>query len=158
MNTFWYLASPYTKYPYGVEAAFQEVAKNAALLVLAKVPVFCPITHTHPLAMYVGDADNHDTWLRADLPMMHSAHGMIRLEMEGWEDSYGMEFEENYFLNAKKPVVSMTPGLVPLHQLAFALSQPDPQPSLGPLEGQRRMSEPTQHPSRTLRVSWGDPR
>ena len=44
---FWYLATPYSKFPGGLDAAYVEACKAQALLIKAGVPVFCPISHTH---------------------------------------------------------------------------------------------------------------
>lgn len=115
MNTkFWYLATPYTKYPYGVEAAFQLAARNAGILARKGVPIFSPIAHTHPLAMAASlDPLNGDFWLKLDEPMMHAAYGLVMLMAESWELSNGMKVELEIFQKAKKPVIWMKPGVVP---------------------------------------------
>lgn len=117
--TYWYLASPYSKYPGGLEEAFAIVCRNAALLVQNKVPVFCPIAHTHPLAVH-GQLDpyDHDIWLPADEPMMHSAKGLIILAMDGWRASKGVRVEREFFQAAGKPEIFMDPGIIPYGLLA----------------------------------------
>ena len=112
--SFYYLASPYSKFPGGIDAAFEEVCREAALLVRAGVPVYSPIAHTHPVAIH-GDIDpfDHNIWLEADRTFMEAAKGMILCRMEGWETSYGIGKELEYFQAAGKPVIHMTPGLVP---------------------------------------------
>ncbi len=113
MGTFWYLASPYTKYAEGPEAAFREVCRNGALLLLAGIPVFSPIAHTHPISVHGGIEAGRTFWLAADKPFMHTSQGMIILEMDGWQDSEGVSAETAYFLYARKPIITMTPGRVP---------------------------------------------
>lgn len=54
--SYWYLASPYSKYPAGIEAAFQDICKQTALLIRHKIPVYSPIAHTHPVAIH-GEID-----------------------------------------------------------------------------------------------------
>lgn len=94
VDTFWYLASPYTKYEAGVEEAFSQVAMAAGELMKHKVPVFCPITHSHPIAMNADlPLNDHDFWLNADWPIFDCASGVIILEMKGWEDSFGVQEE-----------------------------------------------------------------
>lgn len=112
--TFFYLATPYSKYPAGLDAAFQEACRNAGLLIAAKIPVFCPIAHTHPIAMACEiDALDHSIWLPADQPMMDAACGIIVVMMDGWFESRGIEHELEAFTKAGKPIVYMEPGEVP---------------------------------------------
>jgi hypothetical protein len=111
---FWYLATPYSKYVPGIEAAFIEASKQAALLTRAGVPVFSPIAHTHPVAHY-GNLDplDHSIWLEADRTFMEAARGIIVCRMDGWAESYGVKFEIDAFERMGKPVVHMIPGFVP---------------------------------------------
>jgi len=127
---FWYIASPYSKYPgTGIVGkilshmvrvhvyprlarrvllwlAFIEASKVSCELVRKRIPVYCPIAHTHPLAIF-GKADplDHKVWLPADLPMMKSAHGLIVVKMPGWDESYGIAQEVDEFVVAGKPVL-----------------------------------------------------
>ncbi len=113
-NTLWYVASPFSKYPDGIEEAFKVVARETARLVKRKIPVFSPITHTYPIALY-GEMDqlDHTIWLPCDEPMMRACTGIIMLRMESWEKSYGMQVEYDTFVASGKPVVWMIPGEVP---------------------------------------------
>ena len=112
--TFLYLASPYSKYKHGIHKAHQAACEATALLVQAGIPVFSPIAHTHDVAIY-GRLDPlaHTLWMPADRPFMEAAKGMILLTLEGWEESYGVEIEMNYFASARKPVYWMAPGQIP---------------------------------------------
>lgn len=112
--TFYYLATPYSKYDGGLEEAFAEACLQTALLVQAKVPVFSPIAHTHPIAMRAGmNPLDHTIWLPCDRPMMDAAYGIIVCMMAGWADSYGVQHEIDVFRDAGKPIVFMKPGIVP---------------------------------------------
>jgi hypothetical protein len=112
--SYFYLASPYSKYHAGIEVAFGIVCQNAALLVQAGIPVYSPIAHTHPIAIH-GDIDplDHSIWLPADKPFMDAACGLIVCQMAGWKDSYGVSFEIEAFKKAFKPIHMMEPGIVP---------------------------------------------
>lgn len=112
--SFWYLATPYSKYPAGIEAAHAEACQQAALLVRAGVPVYCPIAHTHPIAIH-GDIDpfDHKIWLEADRTFMEAAKGLVVCCIEGFGESYGIAHEVLHFNKANKPVVYMKPGEVP---------------------------------------------
>jgi hypothetical protein len=113
--SFYYLATPYSKYINGPERAFKEAAAQAAVLVRAGIPVFSPIAMTHPIAIE-GDLDplDHEIWLEADRTFMEAAKALIVCEMEGWAESYGVEEEIKAFRRMGKPVIYMTPGTVPL--------------------------------------------
>ena len=103
---FYYLGTPYSKYPYGTEAAFETAAAIAGELLKQAVPIFSPIAHSHPLAQY-GNIDplDHKIWLPADRPMMDAAAGLIVAKMEGWRESYGLTHEIEVFTAARKPVL-----------------------------------------------------
>lgn len=115
---YWYLASPYSKYPAGLVAAFEEVSRNAGVLAKAGIAVFSPIAHTHPVAIYSGlDPLDHSLWLPFDKPMMDGAKGMIALKMDSWETSFGMKVEADNFQALGKPVIYMEPGSIPAELL-----------------------------------------
>jgi hypothetical protein len=111
---FYYIATPYSKFPGGLEEAFKIACEQTALLLREGVPAYSPIAHTHPIAIY-GNIDplDHDLWMRVDVPMMASAYGLIVVEMDGWRESRGVAAEIKTFRAAGKPVTHMTPGIVP---------------------------------------------
>ncbi len=107
-DEYWYLASPYSKYPAGLERAFQVVAAGAAVLIKNDIKVYSPIAHTHPIAIY-GKMDplDHKIWLPADEPFMRRAYGLLVYKMVTWEDSYGIGIEIKDFKEAGKPIVHL---------------------------------------------------
>lgn len=114
MSGYWYLASPYTKYPHGLDAACEVACQAAGLLIRGGVNVFAPIPMSHAIAMASGiDPLDHKIWLPLDLPFMQTAIGLIMLRAESWESSYGMKVELETFRAAGKPVRWMEPGLMP---------------------------------------------
>ncbi len=106
---FWYLATPYSGHPRGELVAFCEAAQGAATLLGAGVNVFCPITHSHPIATQGGLVMEHAGWMRADAPFMHAAHGIIVLMMDGWRQSRGIAQEIEFFAGEGKPVLYIRP-------------------------------------------------
>lgn len=105
LKSFWYLATPYTKYAGGREQATKDAAKAAAHMIARKTNVFCPITHSHPVSEHLDPAiDNHDTWLALDRVFMERAVGILVVEMPGWQESFGVNHEIEFFVAAKKPV------------------------------------------------------
>ena len=112
--TYFYVATPYSKYQGGRESAHRDACAQTALLIKAGVPVYSPIAMTHPIAVH-SDLDplDHELWLEADRPMMRAAKGLIVCKLQGWDESYGVEDEIKYFRDAGKPIVYMEPGVVP---------------------------------------------
>lgn len=97
-----YLASPYTKYPYGLDAAAQDVAKIAARLTKEGQRVYSPIIHTHYIAKFGGiDPLDHAFWMQVDETMMERCDGLVVVRLSGWEDSKGVRMEIEWFLEKK---------------------------------------------------------
>lgn len=102
---FWYIATPYSKYPAGIHVAFEDACRASAFLIERGVRVYCPIAHTHPIAMH-GNIDplDHKIWIPVDSPLMHSACGLLVVQMPTWELSYGIGVEVEAFKEQSKPV------------------------------------------------------
>jgi hypothetical protein len=112
--SFLYLATPYSKYPGGIDEAFRLACRAAGLLIQHGVRVYSPIAHTHPIAVHAGiDPYAHKIWLPADKPFMDAASGLIVLRAESWEISYGIGEEIKEFTAAQKPVHYMDCWTVP---------------------------------------------
>lgn len=107
---YWYIASPYTKYPGGPKAAFLAVAEAGAWLVRRAVHVFVPITHSHPISTAKGfppELDTLATWMDQDHPLMTPAVGLCVVKMPSWEESSGINEERKAFARAGKPEVML---------------------------------------------------
>ena len=105
---FWYLATPYSGYPDGIVAAFEEASRVAARLIGRGMRIYCPIAHTHPMAVYgFLDPKDHDIWLALDGPFMDAAVGLIVVKMTEWTKSKGIAEEIKRFREVKKPVLYM---------------------------------------------------
>lgn len=105
-----YLATPYTKYPSGIEQAFIDAAKLASLLLRAGMKVYSPITHTHPIAIH-GNIDplDHAIWMPFDQAMMEAADVLLVAHMDGWQESYGVALEIKFFDDRGKPIFDLDP-------------------------------------------------
>lgn len=113
-DVFWYLGSPYSNFPGGLERAHFLACLAAAQLIEAGVPVFSPIAHTHPIAVFSRlDPLDHSIWLPADEPIMRAAHGIIVLKLAGWSQSFGLSKEIERFAGEGKPVIYAELGEVP---------------------------------------------
>lgn len=100
-----YLATPYSKYPKGIEQAFQDASAIAGKLLKSGVKIYSPIAHTHPLAIY-GDINplDHSIWIPFDESMMRVSQALIVAMMDTWQDSYGVNHEIEFFRKAGKPI------------------------------------------------------
>ena len=112
--SYYYLATPYSKYPEGRPAAFDMACRQAAILLKAKIPVYCPIAHGHA----IGDANgidplDWDFWMEADVPMMDAAKGLIVVKAPTWDISLGISKERQFFALMKKPIVWMEVDVLP---------------------------------------------
>jgi len=109
-RTLAYLATPYSKYPDGIERAFVDAAKLAARLMQSGVKVYSPIAHTHPLAIH-GNIDplDHDIWLPFDEAMLSVCGTLIVAHLLSWETSKGIAHEVAFFEKAGKPIFDCNP-------------------------------------------------
>ena len=112
--TYFYLATPYSKYHLGLHAAYEMACEQRALFVKARIPCFSPIVHSHAVALY-GELDplDHKIWLPDDAPFMALAKALVVVKAQGWEESYGIAEEIKAFAAAGKPVHSMELGAIP---------------------------------------------
>lgn len=109
-QTLWYMATPYTKYHEGIEAAFQEASYYAAKLLQQGVNVYSPIAHSHPISIHGGiDPLDHELWLTFDELLMRRCDGMVIITMVGWGASRGIKAEIDIFNGMQKPVILLAP-------------------------------------------------
>jgi hypothetical protein len=117
---YWYLSSPYSKYPRGIVQAHADVCREAARLIRLGLPIFSPIAHSYAIAIHGGlNPFDHEIWLPADQPMMDAAYGLIVSKMEGWDMSYGLRYEIDTFYGVGKPIVYLSPGETPDPRMFF---------------------------------------
>lgn len=91
-----YLASPYTHQDAEVRLArYHAACKKAAELMLAGRVIFCPIAHSHPIAMQMpaGCDVDPDLWKKQDEPYVSMCSEVIVLRLRGWEKSGGVRHE-----------------------------------------------------------------
>lgn len=113
-GTFWYVGTPYSKYPAGLEAAFTMACRETARLAEQGIPVYSPIAHSHPISKFVSvSPTDHDFWVTFDKPMVDAAGGLIVVTAEGWQESRGLTHEILEFQKVGKPVVYWDPAVEP---------------------------------------------
>ena len=93
-----YLATPYSRYPHGKDAAFFEASKMAAKLMLQGKKIFCPIAHSHSIETLGmnGEIKDGDFWLEQDFAVLEACKELIVYKMQGWDTSYGVAAEIDF--------------------------------------------------------------
>ena len=88
-----YLASPYSHPDKQIqEQRFQAACQQAALMMQAGDLVFSPIAHTHPIAAY-GLPGDWSFWQAYDRAMIERCDELAVLQLDGWEESIGVQAE-----------------------------------------------------------------
>lgn len=102
----YYLATPFTRYEMGLDAACYDATAIAAKLVDKGFRVFPPITAGHNMAKvgYLDPVDD-ELWTWYNRGFVEKADACIVACLPGWEESDGVAHEIATFLMAGKPVV-----------------------------------------------------
>ena len=102
-----YLASPYTHPDPAVrQARFEAACRQAAEMMRCGIPVFSPIAHSHPVALHGGlDALDLEFWERQDLHFVEACSEIWVLQLDGWQESTGLQAEIEMALSLGKPVM-----------------------------------------------------
>jgi hypothetical protein len=106
MSKLIYLASPYSKYPGGRNAAFVVACDKAAELMLQGTKVFCPIAHSHPIEDIGMDGviQDGDFWLSQDFAVLSRCDELWVYKMPGWDVSYGVGKEIDFAVENGIPI------------------------------------------------------
>lgn len=107
---FYYLATPYSRHPRGVEEACREAASAAAACFRAGILVFSPIPHSHAIAVAGDLPGGFEYWQALDHAMIRASAGLIVVKMDGWENSAGVQAEIVIAGNYGKPIHYMRLG------------------------------------------------
>lgn len=120
-----YLATPYSRYPGGLQTAFAEAASLVARLMAVPVHCYSPIVHSHPVATYGAlDPLDHGLWMAVDEMMMRRCNLLLVAEMSGWQQSVGIGLEIAWFTRAAKPVVYLDPETLRMRATPLARALP----------------------------------
>ncbi len=105
MTDLWYLATPDTNFPYGINSAAQTAGLMAANLIQKGENIFCPIVHSHFLCVVSGlDPLDHEFWMDVDKAYMEKCTGLIVGMLPTWTKSKGMAMEIAAFKKMGKPI------------------------------------------------------
>ena len=97
-----YIASPYSNPDESTrQSRFEAVNRYAAKLMLQGFIVFSPLSHSVPIAEYIGNHNDSDFYVQQDLYWLKHCDEMHILMLDGWEDSKGVETESIFATNNK---------------------------------------------------------
>jgi hypothetical protein len=124
-----YLACPYShKNPATKEYRYKKASYTAAKLMRAGIIVFSPLSHSVPIAKYVGDVDDFTHWLSQDIPHLQRCAEMLILGCDGWKESRGVGRELCEALALGLPVTVIEEvdidrlPMIPKHAKRFGVS------------------------------------
>jgi len=104
----YYLASPYSLYAGGLDAAALVACRAAAALLSRHVSLFSPIAHDHPVAEAGGlDQRDHEFWMKHCRRRMEKMDGLIVVQAPGWQTSRGVAEEIAFFRESCLPIYGM---------------------------------------------------
>jgi sugar phosphate isomerase/epimerase len=105
-----YLASPYSHPDATVRVErFEKVAKVAAKLMASGIHLYCPITHTHPIALAGDLPTGWDYWEQYDRKLLKACGELWVCMMPGWEESKGVTGEIAIARELRLPVRYINP-------------------------------------------------
>lgn len=106
-----YLATPYSLYPDGPDAAVSECEKIAGELAVEGVCVFPAIASGAALVRGCPDLDPNDNefWFEHNSSEMEDCEYLLIAEMRGWKESIGIHDEKEWFQSCGRPVFYLNP-------------------------------------------------
>ena len=105
-----YLGQPYSHpTPHIMNLRFLEGERVAAEILRTGRSVYAPIVHNHRMAWRRQLPDDHDFWLRYCFDMLRKADALLVLEIEGWEESRGLNAEIGMAQVAGIPIHHLRP-------------------------------------------------
>lgn len=89
-----YLASPYSSPNHEImEERFKTVCKVAGMLMQKGYLIFCPIAHSHPIAVVGGLPREWEYWAEYDRVMITACDEVLVCCIPGWRESAGVTAE-----------------------------------------------------------------
>lgn len=112
-----YLATPYSKYPKGLDAAYDDACRLLARLLERDCDVFCPIAHGHGACIHGGlKALDGKFWTEIDQKHLDRAEVLLIAELPGWQESIGVQYEKDFFEEVGRPVYYINPMTLEVRQ------------------------------------------
>lgn len=105
-----YLATPYTLFPDGTDAAYEAACAVAGKLMSRGIYVFSPIAHSHGIAKHGGiNALDHAFWLDQDRTLQDDCDALVIAQFTGWDLSDGIKAEFAHAMLRGQPIHYLDP-------------------------------------------------
>jgi len=105
-----YLATPFTRHPRGLDAAFREACFTAELVRRLGLDVYCPIEETFSVSKRTKiDPLDYEFWQAVIAPWIPRCDRILVAMIDGWEQSVGIEHERREFRRLGKPELLIHP-------------------------------------------------
>lgn len=109
-RTLAYLATPFTKYPHGIDAAVVDATRLAGNLLASGINVYAPIPYCAALARQHGfDMLALPFWLPLEEAMCLACDVLIVARLDGWAESEGIAREVERFVRSGKSIYDLDP-------------------------------------------------
>ena len=104
-----YLASPYTdKKALVQQDRYDKVLQVTARLLQAGIHIYSPIVHCHEAARRFNLRGDFTFWRDYNKVMLEAASGLWVLQLEGWADSAGTQWEISHATRLHYPIRLLT--------------------------------------------------
>lgn len=100
---YFYMATPYSKFPGGKDAAYEEARSYMHQFLINRIFVYSPIVHCHDLAKNHSLPTDHLFWEEFNIRMMLASCGGIFIRMNGFDESEGCQMERAFFVEHYMP-------------------------------------------------------
>lgn len=108
-DSYWYVALPYSDpNPAVMTMRYMKALKTVAFFINNDFPVYCPISHWHPVAVEHDLPRGYSFWKKMDKIFIGKASGIIVLMLDGWKDSVGVTDEIEIGKANKLPIMYIT--------------------------------------------------
>jgi hypothetical protein len=111
MNSYHYLASPYSHLdPAVMHARYERAELATAWLLSRKIWVYSPIVHCHNMAKKLKLPTDNEFWKAYNRVMIRASDGILVLQIDGWAQSVGIQDEIDFAYNYDIDVEYITPS------------------------------------------------
>ncbi|MGZ3843762.1 MAG: DUF1937 family protein [Bdellovibrio sp.] len=110
---YFYISNPYNGSDEQKSIRAQTAARVCGLLLKKGVHAWSPIVHNHAMMSTFNEfslEERQTLMLEFDFSLLRGSSGMIVLEIEGWDTSFGVQAEINLCKTVSLPVKYLTPA------------------------------------------------
>ena len=110
---YWYISNPYNGTEDQRESRAQIAARVSGLLLKRGIHAWSPIVHNHAMMKTFQEfslEERRTLMLDFDFSLLRASRGMIVLEIDGWDKSYGVKAEIELCRQLQLPIKYLSPN------------------------------------------------